>query len=166
VQWGTDLLLRIAASYRSEPRPCEALLLLRDADDDCPRAHAPGVATRLRELALPFPVAFVMLNPEYEVLFLPCLDRMTGARQDGRPGLQPGSTWNGAWERKRGLKEALSAMMPRGHAYKPTVDQLAFTRMIDLEVLAAADVHCFGTLERAVTFLSAAGPGEVYPPPS
>jgi hypothetical protein len=51
-----------------------------------------------------------------------------------------------------------------GPSYKLSVDQLAFTQMIDLDELAAAEVPCFGTLERAVAFLSSAGPGETYPP--
>jgi hypothetical protein len=55
-------------------------------------------------------------------------------------------------------------MMPQGQSYKPSVDQLAFTQMIDLDELTAANVPCFGTLERAVAFLSSAGPGETYPP--
>jgi hypothetical protein len=55
-------------------------------------------------------------------------------------------------------------MMPRGQSYKPSVDQLAFTQLIDLEELAAANVPCFGTLERAVAFLAKAIPGETYPP--
>ena len=88
---------------------------------------------------------------------------MSGARPDGRPSLRPGSAWSGPWEAKRGLKERLSAMMPEGQAYKPSVDQLAFTQMIDLDELAASDVPCFGTLERALVFLATAGPGEVYP---
>lgn len=160
---GIDALLKTAKAYRHEPR-CDALLLLRDEDDDCPRQQGPIAAARLRELALPFPVAFVMLHREYEVLFLPCLGRMSVARPDGRPSLRPGSAWSGPWEAKRGIKEKLSAMMPQGQSYKPSVDQLAFTQMIDLDELAVADVPCFGTLEGAVAFLSSAGPGETYPP--
>jgi hypothetical protein len=80
-----------------------------------------------------------------------------------RAHLRPGSAWSGPWEAKRGLKERLCTMMPTGQAYKPSVDQLAFTQMIDLDELAAADVPCFGTLERALTFLASAEPGEAYP---
>ena len=162
LQGGVDALARTAMAYRHEPR-CDALLLLRDEDDACPREAGPIAAARLRDLKLPFPVAYVMLHREYEVLFLPCLGRMSVARADGRPGLLPGSVWSGPWEAKRGIKERLSAMMPRGQSYKPSVDQLAFTQMIDLAELAAAEVPCFGTLERAVAFLAIAGPGEVYP---
>jgi hypothetical protein len=163
IHGGIDMLVKTAMAYRHEPK-CDALLLLRDEDDRCPREEAPVASARLRELALPFPIAFVMLHREYEVIFLPCLGRMSGARLDGRPSLLPGSTWSGPWEAKRGIKEKLSAMMPQGQSYKPSVDQLAFTQMIDLDELAAAAVPCFGTLERAVAFLSSAGPGETYPP--
>jgi len=159
---GIDALLRTAMAYRHEPR-CDALLLLRDEDDACPRELGPVVARRLRDLTLPFPVAYVMLHPEYEVLFLPCLGRMSSARPGGRPSLRPGSIWSGPWDAKRGIKERLSAMMPPEQSYKPRVDQRAFTQMIDLDELAAADVPCFGTLERAVAFLASADPGDAYP---
>jgi hypothetical protein len=60
------------------------LLILRDEDDGCPAYLAPGIAGRLQGMDLPFPVAYVLLHPEYEVLFLPCIERMTGQFPDGR----------------------------------------------------------------------------------
>jgi hypothetical protein len=83
IHGGIDAILKTAMAYRHEPK-CDALLLLHDEDDACPREQGPVVSARLRQLALPFPVAFVLLHREYEVLFLPCLHRMTGARPDGR----------------------------------------------------------------------------------
>ena len=127
------------------------------------------MADWLRALRLPFPSAVVLLHPEYEVLFLPCLDRMAGkSLGDGaaaRPGLQPGTRWEGGWESKRGLKEWLTAHFPSNRSYKPTLDQLPLTRLLDLPTLRSADLPCFGTLERALAFLAAAGAGEVYPTP-
>ena len=66
------------------------LLIMRDEDDQCPKDLAPRVAGQLRALGLPFPVAYVLLHPEYEVLFLPCLPAMTGTFPDGRAGLRAG----------------------------------------------------------------------------
>lgn len=64
------------------------------------------------------------------------------------------------------MKEWLTANFPPGRSYKPAFDQLPLTRMIDLPTLRAANVPCFGTLERALTFLAGAfGKGGVYPPP-
>jgi len=101
------------------------------------------------------------------VLFLPCLDRMAGQLLDGRPGLRAGTTWDRpAWEARRGIKEWLSSQFMGQRSYKPTVDQLAMTRFLDLQRLRKAGVPCFGTLERAVRFLATAGDGHagaVYP---
>ena len=156
--------LRSGAEFIRSKGDASALLILRDEDDGCPRELAPARAEQLRSLHLPFPTAYVLLHPEFEVLFLPCLDRMSGA------GFPAGLVWDrDSWEARRGMKEWLSAQLPRGRRYKPTTDQLSLTRCLDLNALRAAEVPCFGTLERAVRFLGArshartAG-GEVYPP--
>ncbi len=144
-----------------------ALLFLRDEDDACPRAKGPELAEAIANLAPPCPTAIVLLHPEYEVLFLPCVAAMAGKPLDGRPGLQPGTRWDGAgWEVRRGVKEWLTQQLPLGRAYKPTLDQLPMTRMIDLDVLREAAVPCFETLERALGFLGRNfGGSGVYPPP-
>lgn len=148
----------------------DALLLLRDEDDACPRDRGPEIARWLREQRLPFPSAVVLLHPEYEVLFLPCIPQMAGRRLGSgalaRPGLRPDAEWEGDWERKRGIKEWLTGQLPAGRSYKPTTDQLLFTQMMDLPTLRAAAVPCFGTLENALRFLRDqvdGGGNEVYP---
>lgn len=136
------------------------LLILRDEDDGCPKHIAPTVAERLRSLRLPFPTAYVLLHPEYEVLFLPCLDRM------GCIGFPHGVVWDREdWEARRGVKEWISGKLPKGRSYKPTVNQLPMTRALDLDVLRAAEVPCFATLERALGFFKTdeAHAGAVYP---
>jgi hypothetical protein len=143
-----------------------SLLILRDADDGCPAQLAPTMGAHLRALGAPFPIAYVLFKPEYEVLFLPCLPTMAGRELDGRPGLVADTCWDApSWEGRRGLKEWLSTHFPRGRAYKPTVDQLSLTRMIDLRVVAEAGVPCFGTLQRSLAFLrDTTGRGGAYPP--
>jgi hypothetical protein len=146
-----------------------ALLVVRDEDDECPKAQAPVMAEWLRELRLPFPAAVVLFHPEYEVLFLPCLDRMAGkllgTGAGARPGLRAGARWEGHWEARRGIKEWLSAQFPPNRSYKPTLYQLPMTRMLDFSVLRGSDLACFGTLERVLRFLAEGKAGEVYPPP-
>ncbi|MCI5148345.1 MAG: hypothetical protein D3916_02940 [Candidatus Electrothrix sp. MAN1_4] len=131
-----------------------ALLILRDEDDQCPKDLAPQIARQLRTLQLPFPTAYVLLHPEYEVLFLPCLERMGFPHWD-----------RASWEARRGIKEWLSGKLPKGRSYKPTVQQFALTRQLDFSMLRAADVPCFGSLERGLLFLSAHRnqSGKVYP---
>lgn len=165
--------LEKGANYVRAQPDVGALLVLRDEDDACPRTTAPELAAWLGALRLPFPAALVLLHPEYEVLFLPCVAGMAGkpiARGPGpeRPGLLPGTVYEGDWEARRGVKEWLSRHFPRGVSYKPTQDQLPMTQMLDLDVVRAAGIPCFGTLERALGFLARsveAGTHGVYPGP-
>ena len=146
--------VRPGAEFIRSKSDAGALLILRDEDDACPKDLAPQIAEQLRMLNLPFPTAYVLLHPEYEVLFLPCLSRM---------GFPP---WDrSSWEARRGIKEWLSGQLPRGRSYKPTVDQLPMTQQIDFQVLRATNVACFGSLERAIGFLSVhfGEKGNVYP---
>jgi hypothetical protein len=73
-------LARSVERIRARP-DVGALLILRDAEDECPRHKAPELAMWLRGFGLPFPAAVVLLHPEYEVLFLPCVDRMAGPKR-------------------------------------------------------------------------------------
>jgi hypothetical protein len=137
-----------------------ALLLLRDEDDGCPKDLAPVAAGWLRRLSLPFPSAVILAHREFEAFFLPCLPRMAGRKlisPEGveRPGLVPGSVFNGDPQSVRGVKEWLSKHMPSGRAYKPTLDQLALARMVDFQMLRACNppLPCYGSLERAIRFL-------------
>ena len=122
---------------------------------------------QIAALAPPCPTAIVLMHPEYEVLFLPCLATMAGEKLDGRPGLQADTRWDGSsWEARRGVKEWLSKHFQSGRAYKPTLDQLPLTRLIDIQTLRKASVSCYGTLERAVGFLAENyGGAGVYPSP-
>jgi len=113
--------IRGAKFIRQKP-DAAALLILRDEDDGCPRDVGPVSAGWLRSLNLPFPSAFVLLKPEYEVLFLPCLERMAGKSfSDGRRGLLPGTKWMGGWENKRDVKGWLSEHYPENRTYKETL---------------------------------------------
>ncbi|HYO57436.1 DUF4276 family protein [Archangium sp.] len=150
-------------------RQCERALLLRDEDDLCPKDRGPETAAWVKELHLPFPVAVVLPYREFETWFLPCIHLMAGkpliSGRIERPGLMEGTSFDGDVESIRGVKEWLSKHFAGGKAYKPTLDQLPMTQMLDLPTLRAANVPSFGTFERALRFLSTAGPGEVYPPP-
>lgn len=159
-------------SYVRAQGDAGALLILRDEDDACPKQRGPEIAAMAQALAAPFPVAVVLFHREYEVLFLPCLEQMAGrairgADEQQRPGILAGTRYTGDWESKRGVKEWLTEHMPPGRSYKPTVDQLPLTRMIDIPTLRSANVPCFGTLERALAFLSENfGGSGTYPPPA
>ena len=141
--------VRTGAEFTRGKPDAGSLLVLRDEDDGCPRSLAPEMAERLRGLNLPFPTAYVLLHPEYEVLFLPCLAAMSPI------GFPKGLEWDGeTWESRRGIKEWLTRQLPKGRSYKPTVSQLAMTRLLDLDALRRSELPCFGSLERALAFLA------------
>jgi hypothetical protein len=161
-------VMKACELLRSKPQ-CERALLLRDEDDLCPKDRGPETAAWVKELQLPFPVAVVLPYREFEAWFLPCAHLMAGkplvSGPIERPGLEEGTAFTGDVESIRGVKEWLSKHFAGGKAYKPTLDQLPMTQMIDLPTLRAANVPSFGTFERALRFLSTASPGDVYPPP-
>jgi len=155
-----------ACNFARAKGDAASILVLRDEDDLCPATTGPAITAQIRTLALPLPVGYVLLKPEFEVLFLPCIGQMAGRLLDGdRPGIAAGTVWDGmTWECRRGIKEWLSLQYPPGRQYKPTVDQLSLTRMIDLDALSVSDVPSFGTLERTVRFLIHTQPPDlVYP---
>jgi hypothetical protein len=159
-----------ACNHLRAKRQCERALLLRDEDDLCPKERGPETAGWVKAQQLPFAVAVVLPHREFETWFLPCVEQMAGRPLPGpgginRPGLVPGTTFAGDVESIRGVKEWLSKHFAPGKAYKPTLDQLPLTQMLDLATVRAAGVPSFGTLERALRFLATAGPGDVYPPP-
>ncbi len=148
----------------------DALLIMRDEDDACPRNTGPATADWIRNQELPFPAAVILMHREYEVLFLPCVHLMAGALLEDRfkkrrPGLLKGTEFTGDPERIRGVKEWLSKHFAPGRSYKPTLDQLSLTRLIDFDVLRQAELPSFGTLERALDFLAShLGRSGIYPP--
>lgn len=137
-------------------------LLIRDEDDACPKDTAPRDAAILRASAPSSPTAILLMCREYEVVFLPSLHSIAGKSIAGRPGLLPDTRWSGPWESKRDVKGWLTDHMPPGRAYKPTLDQLPMTLMLDIDALLRSDVPSIGSLTRAITFLHDAETG-VYP---
>jgi Domain of unknown function (DUF4276) len=161
-------VLQLCDLLRRKP-DCDVALFLRDEDDGCPKDRGPEAAEWLRRAELPFASAFVLFHREYETLFLPCLPLMAGKpivdpNGNRRQGVREGATFGGDPQARRDAKGAVSSFMPPGRAYKPTIDQLALTRMLDFGTLRASGLPCFTTLENALRFLSQAAPGDVYPP--
>jgi hypothetical protein len=149
----------------------DALLVIHDDEDGCPKKDAPAQADALRALRLPFPTALVLMYREYETIFLPSIATLAGAelkdeRGVPRKGLLPGTVFpDQDFERPRGVKEWLSKRMAPGRTYKETVDQLSMTRLLDFDAIRRSGLPCFGSLERALRFLVAnqGQRGAVYP---
>lgn len=175
--WGRALRKKIMTRAQAEDIAAlvrghgdvDGLLITRDDEDGCPRESGPTLARWLKELTLPFPVAVSLFFREYETLFLPCVEVMAGQplRNGGitRSGLRADAAFAGDYETKRDAKGVLTELMSGSRSYKPTTDQLPFTRMLDFETLRKSQLPCFGTLERALAFLlqEPTRPGRVFP---
>ncbi len=101
------------------------ILILLDADDDCPGETAPALLTRAREAWPNVPIQIVLAKMEYEAWFLGAIDSLIDEKQ---PELKPVRDYNP--EGIRGAKEKLEEILD-SH-YSETVDQPAYTSLFDL----------------------------------
>lgn len=119
--------LRFAA-IKLQPFTLRHVLVLMDADDDCPAEQHERIQRIVTESALPLNVGFVMPTREYEAWFIGCLDRSKPHAdiRDEIPALADPSTIRDAkgWFRSR--------VLAPGRPYSPSVDQAKFTYLIDL----------------------------------
>ena len=106
---------------------CGAILVVFDADDDCPAELAPQLSKWAREAAGATPCALVMANREYEAWLLAgirSLRGVAGIRSDAGQPLDP--------ETPRDAKGKLEDHMGAGANYMPTADQARMTAAFDL----------------------------------
>ncbi len=101
------------------------ILILLDADDDCPRETAPALLTRARDAWPNVHIQIVLAKMEYEAWFLGAIDSLG---EENQAGLRPGRDYNP--EGIRGAKERLEQIL--GNHYSETVDQPAYTSLFDL----------------------------------
>lgn len=147
---GLERFLELA---RRDP-PCDGILILVDADDECPIELASDLAERARGCNLPFPIAVVCAKCEYEAWFLASMETIAGTANSDIPA---GTKYESPVEDKRGVKEWLSAQMPDGLSYKESVHQPNMTAHLDVN-LAQQRSRSFRRLSHALQELLA---GEV-----
>lgn len=113
---------------------CKAILIIFDADDDCPKELAPTLEKWAADEAGGVPCAVVIACREYEAWFLAALDSLRGKGRIRRDAIAPPNP-----EAPRGAKEKLEEYMEPGATYDETTDQPRLTASFDL---AAAYRHC------------------------
>ncbi len=113
---------------------CDAMLILFDSDDDCPKELAPRLEQWAAEEARGIPCAVVMAHREYEAWFLAAIESIRGQR-----GIRDDAEAHAHPEKPRGAKEQLEKRMRRGRSYSETADQAALTARFDF---AAAYTRC------------------------
>ncbi len=127
-----NLERRLGIAISQEP---DAILVLVDADDECPVEAVGSLVDRVSALNLGVPVAMVYAKSEYETWFIGSLSEGTG---DGiRARLNIASSVNAPenFEDIRGAKEWLRGRMPRNQGYTETSDQADLTHHIDMDLV-------------------------------
>lgn len=105
------------------------VLVLLDADDDCPATLGPALLARAEAVSRGAPVAVVLANREFEAWFLAAavsLRSRRGLPDDLVPPEEPESI--------RDAKGWLQERRTDGYAYSPTTDQPALASGMDLGV--------------------------------
>ena len=131
------------AARRAGPAGC--VLVLIDAEGDCPAELAPEILRRAREARSDRAIRVVLAKTEYEAWFLAAVESIAGTRgmaESVEPQREPESI--------RGAKERLGDFMSN-HPYSETLDQPAFTATFDLD--AARTAPSFDKLWRDVSSL-------------
>lgn len=101
---------------------CSAILILFDADDDCPSEIAPQLEAWAKDAAGGIPCAIVMANREYEAWFIASIESLRGKqriREDADSHPNP--------ETPRNAKGQLEKRMLAGSSYQETADQAPLT---------------------------------------
>lgn len=133
---GPDLVKRFEVHLgHAIDENADAILVLVDADDECPVEAVGSLVDRASALNLGVPVAVVYAKGEYETWFISSLSESTGEGIRSRLNIAPSVNAPEDVEGIRGAKEWLEGRMPRDQAYKPTSDQEYLTYHIDMELV-------------------------------
>ena len=141
---------------------CAAILIVFDADEDCPKQLAVEVQRWAKDEAGSIPCAVVLPKCEYEAWFLGALASLRGKRE-----IRSDACFDGESESVRGAKERLEEFMPPTRSYSETTDQPALTAVFDL---GAAHRNCRSFRRMASAFyeiaerLDALPEAAVWPP--
>jgi hypothetical protein len=135
----TAAALRVAAKG--------GVLVLLDADDDCPAEYGPLLRSRAQAARPDKQVSVVLANHEFEAWFLAAAPSLAG--QFGFPAEFP-RPHNP--ESPRDCKGLLTKARPKGQPYKETVDQAPIASIFDLK-MAREHSGSFDRLYREVSRL-------------
>lgn len=127
--------------------PAAGVLVLADADDDCPARCGPHLRERAQKARPDRRIRVVLANREFEAWFLAAASSLGGVR-----GLRPDLEVPQNPERPRDCKGWLTAHRTDGQSYKPAADQAALTAVFDLD-LARCNSPSFAKFCRDVRYL-------------
>ncbi len=108
--------------------PPRAILILIDAEIDCPAELAPHILARAQRAQSNVPFGVVLAKFEYEAWFLAAIESLRGKR-----GLATDTPQVDDPEAIRGAKEFLRSHMVGSRTYSERADQPAMTALFDMQ---------------------------------
>lgn len=105
------------------------IVILLDADDDCPVSRAAEISQRAQAIIPHQPLSVILANREYEAWFIAAADSLNGQR-----GFDAGHDHPADPDAMRGAKEWMSRHLPPGRKYYEKADQPAFSQRMDLDL--------------------------------
>ncbi len=115
-------------------REGDSVLILLDADENCPKEISEEFAARIHDLQVPHNVGLAFFKCEFEVFFLFCLDYIAVQYTEYGWNLD-GWNFNDDLEDIVGAKGYISRRMKKGRSYKETRDQAKFSSVLDFDRL-------------------------------
>jgi hypothetical protein len=128
------------------------IMILLDADEDCPQDLATNLKSRCLAEHADVKVSIVIAKKEYEAWFLAAANSLAGQR-----GLATSLTPPSDPESIRGAKEWLTEHMSSDQSYSPTRHQSVYSELMDLS--EARTARSFRKFETEVASLLGLGPG-------
>lgn len=126
---GSGGLEAVMAVVAEQVGPGDGIIVLVDADDDCPAVLGPTLLGRSRASRPDRRICVVLANREFEAWFLAAAPSLAGRR-----GLRPDLVAPADAEKPRDCKGWLSAHRTDGRTYKPASDQAALAAAVDLRM--------------------------------
>ena len=123
---------------------CAVILILLDAEGECPLDIAKDFSTRIEAMGVMFPVVIVVANRMYETWLLASIATIAG-HANLPAGLQPPPNV----ETVKNPKAWIDKRLPRGRSYKETQDQEAMTHHLDTTL--ARQARSFQRLLHAIS---------------
>jgi hypothetical protein len=120
---------RAVTLARRRREGCNAVLVLLDADDDCPRELGPELLKHIGKAHGDLLAAVVLAKREFEGWFLGSLESLRGVRGIVDDAVSPPNP-----EEIRGAKEHLNQFMISKRTYVETTDQPALADKFDLNL--------------------------------
>jgi len=125
------------------------VLVLLDADDDCPAQFGPHLLARARASRPDKRIAVVLANREFEAWFLAAAPSLAGQHDFAAVFPAPVDS-----ERPRDCKGLLTKARPKGKPYKPIIDQRVFASLFDMK-MARGNSPSFDKFYRDISWLLA-----------